>query len=323
MTSGKVILRTIKAAKKILIPLHVRPDGDVIGAALALAHFLKNLDKKTTVVSTDPIPEAISFLPGVKKIKIADPLALGLRQFDLLLLVDHAELARFTHAKDFNLPPQLPIVNIDHHLTNRKFGDLNYVDPNAPSTCELLYDLFKLWKVEITPDIAACLLTGVYTDTGGFIYPATTSSSLVKAADLIKRGADREMVVEHSFRSWPKTALKILTMIISNAKTRGATTYTSISYRDLQQNNKIKTDFSEIKSFAAANLLLAVRGIKTALIFTEEKPRKIRVTLRSRGNINVAQLANAMGGGGHRYSAGFDFNGPLKKAVSKTLKLLR
>src|SRR3989344_6901171 len=186
MDSPKTILKTLKTAKKILIPLHVRPDGDSVGSALALYHFLLDLGKKPTIVSADPSPEIFYFLPGIKRIKNIDPAKLDLDPFDVLLLVDNADLSRFTNTKDLTIPPKLLVVNIDHHVTNPNFGDLNYVVPDASSAAEVVYDLFHLWKAKITPEIANCLLTGIYTDTGGFLFPATTASSLTKAANLIR-----------------------------------------------------------------------------------------------------------------------------------------
>ena len=177
MDSPKTILKTIKAAKRILIPFHLRPDGDMVGSALACYHFLKGLGKKVALVSTDPIPNTFLFLPGAKRVKVIDPVELDLSKFNLLLLVDNGDPFRFSKAKRVDLPPQLLLINIDHHDSNREFGDLNYVIPDAASTAEILYDLFKFWKVKMTPNIAHCLLTAIYADTFGFLLGKTSADA--------------------------------------------------------------------------------------------------------------------------------------------------
>lgn len=322
MDSPKTILKTIKAANRILIPLHLRPDGDMVGSALACYHFLKGLGKKAVLTSADPVLDDFFFLPGAKRIKDADPTNLDLSKFDLILLIDNGDPFRYSQTARVNLPPQLLLINIDHHDSNREFGDLNYVDRNAASTAEILYDLFKFWKVKITPDIAICLLTAIYADTGGFLHSKTSAGSLSKAADLIKRGANRNKVVENAFRDWSPKAPKVWRIILNNMKTRKTVVYSQISYRELRKIGCSLEELSAAKSFGANTFLLAIKEVRAAAIFVEEKPKRIRVSLRSRGNLNIEKVARKMGGGGHINSAAFNYNGELKKVVSKTLKLL-
>lgn len=324
MDSPRNILRAVKAAKNILIPLHLRTDGDSVGSALACYHFFRSLNKKATVVSADPVPEFLLFLPGAKRIKVADPGSLPLEQFDLIFLTDTAGPERFSHTGRVKVPSQVILVNIDHHQSNRGFGDLNYVVANAASTAEIIYDLFRFWKVKITPEIANCLLTGIYTDTGGFLYSPTTAESHAKAADLIKRGGDRERVAESCFRSWTPKAIQLWSQILANARTRPGLAYSQITYPVLRKKvNASLEELSGIRAFAVSNLLLTIRGIRVAALFAEEKPRQIRVTLRSIGSADMGRIAERFGGGGHRNSAAFDYHGPLKEVVSKTVKMLK
>lgn len=323
MDSPRTILKTLKTAKRILIPLHVRPDGDSIGCALASYHFLKGLGKKATVVSADSVPENFFFLASARRIKVIDPAALDLSRFDLLLLVDSPNLSRLTYAKELFLPPQLLTIVVDHHVTNQGFGNLNYVNPQAAATAEVLDDLFKLWKVKITPEIATALLVGIYTDTFSFLSPATTAGSFTKAGDLVRRGAEQKKIIEDVFRSWTPKTLRVLAIILANAKTRHGVSYSTLSLKDLRSLGVAISDLAEIRSFAASNLLLPLRGVGVAAMFTEEKPKLIRVNLRSKSEFDVAKTAQAMGGGGHRHAAAFEYQGPLKEAVTKTLQLLR
>ncbi|MDP1710350.1 MAG: bifunctional oligoribonuclease/PAP phosphatase NrnA [candidate division WWE3 bacterium] len=323
MDSPRNILRAVKAAKRILIPLHLRPDGDAVGSALACYHFFRDLGKKVTVVSADPIPEIFLFLPGAKRIKVTDPSELPLERFDLVFLPDTGAPTRFSKAGKIELPPKVILINVDHHRGNPSFGDLNYIVEGAASAAEVLYDLFRLWKTPLTPEIANCLLTGIYTDTGGFLYPSTTADSLAKAANLIRKGADCTRVAEQSFRSWPPKALPLWSQILTNARIRKNVAYSQLPYTTLHKISYSQSELAGIRGFAVNNLLLAIQGVKAAVLFTEEKPRQARVTLRSVGNADVAKVAEHFGGGGHLNSAAFDYRGPLKKIISKTVKLLQ
>ncbi len=320
MDSPKTILRTLTAAKRILIPLHLHPDGDVVGSALAAYHFLKDLGKEAVVVSADPVPDSYFFLPAAKRIRHLDPSTLNLSKFDLLLFVDNGAPSRGSTMDHLELPSQLIVINIDHHKSNRNYGDLNYVVPNASATAEVLYDLLRTWKAMITPEIAGCLLTGIYTDTGSFLLPSASASSLAKAADLIKRGADRTEIAEKAFRSWPPQALQVWELILNHAKIKGGVSYSWLSFGGKRPTNHTKSELSGVRSSAVNNLLLAIDGVKVALLFTEERPKKIRVTLRSRGGFDVGKIADKMGGGGHLNSAAFRTQGPLKEVIAETLR---
>lgn len=295
----------------------------MVGSALATYNFLKGLGKEVTLASADPIPEVCLFLPAVEKIKIIDPRELSLEKFDLIFLADNGSPNRFSNGGKIEIPSKTILINIDHHKSNRNFGDLNYVVSKAVATAEVLYDLVRAWKLPINPEIATCLLTGLYTDTGGFIYPSTTADSLSKAADLIRRGADRDVIAENSFRSWSPKALPIWSQILTNTKIRGAIAYSQIKYPDLRKINPSQSEMSGIRAFAVNNLILSIRGVRAAALFTEEKPRQVRVTLRSIGNADMIKIAEKFGGGGHLNSAAFNYQGALKEVVTKTVKLLQ
>jgi phosphoesterase RecJ-like protein len=199
---------------------------------------------------------------------------------------------------------------------------LNYVNKNASAAAEILFDLFKAWKVNITETIATCLLTAIYTDSLGFASKKTSAETLAKAAHLIKRGADREKVVEKTFQSWSPQAFKVWTTLLSNMKIRKSIAYSQISYKELRKTGCSVEDLSPARGFAASKLLLPITEVKAAAIFTEEKPNKVRVSMRSKGRFSIEKIAKMMGGGGHATSSAFDYNGKLKDAVSKTLKHL-
>ncbi|NIT03796.1 hypothetical protein GTO10_02590 [Candidatus Saccharibacteria bacterium] len=323
MDSPKTILKTLKAAKIILIPFHRRPDGDMVGSALAVYHFLKSLGKKSILISADPIPENFLFLPGAKRIKMEDPAELDLSDIDVILLLDNGDPFRFTKNGRVDLPPKLLMVNIDHHDSNRGFGDLNYVVPKAASTTEILFDLFKAWRIPIGDKIATCLLTGIYTDTAGFLLPKTSHGTISKAGELVKKGGDRKAVVDKAFQSWPVKAFRVWTTLLDNAKLKGSVAYSTLSYQEVKALGCTPADLAAARGFAAGALLLAVDKVKRALVFSEETPKTVRVSMRAKPGFSVDRVAKQFGGGGHTTSSAFDFEGPLKKAVSKTLHLIR
>lgn len=322
MDSPNKILKALKQAKKILIPLHVNVDGDSVGSALVLQRFLESWGKQVNVVSADPVPTNLLFLSGAKRIKNFDPADLNLTKYDLLLITDVSSLSRFSRKENFQLPAEIKTLNIDHHASGTKrIADLKYVNPNASSTAELLFDLMKHWKVKVTPEIAQCLLAGIITDTGRFQYASTTPEVLEKSAELIRLGANREEIVFYIYRSWPLPVLSLWATLLSNAKLKGGVLYTTLSQRELKNLKLEDADLSTARSYAASELLRAVKGTEVAVIFTDEE-EKIHVNLRSRMGINVGKVAEMLGGGGHSRSAAFDFKGDLKTAVAETLKLL-
>ena len=247
---------------------------------------------------------------------------MDLAKFDLIILLDNGDPFRYSKAGRVDLPPQLLLINIDHHDSNREFGDLNYVNENAAATAEILLDLFQAWKVNITPDMANCLLTAIYTDTIGFMSKKTSAETLTKAAYLIKRGANREKIVENAFQSWSPKTPQIWSVLLNNMKTRKSIAYSQISYKDLKKTGCTSEELSSARGFAASELLLPINNIKAAAIFTEENPKQIRVSMRSKGRFNVENVAKIMGGGGHANSAALNHAGNLKDAVSKTLQHL-
>ncbi|OGC44352.1 hypothetical protein A2V54_03160 [candidate division WWE3 bacterium RBG_19FT_COMBO_53_11] len=323
MDSPRNILRTLKESKRILIPLHLRPDGDSIGSALASYHLFRNMGKKVVVASADPLPEVLLFLPAAKRIKIVDPENLPLENFDLVFLPDISSPNLISSAGKLNFPAQTILVNVDHHKSNRNYGDLNYVIPKASATAEIIYDLARAWKMPIPPEVADCLLTGIYTDTGGFLYPSTTADSLEKASELIRGGANRDAVAENSFRSWSPKAIKLWALILANARIRKNVAYSQVPYSQLKTINYSQSEFAGIRGFAVSNLLLSIKDVRAAALFTESKPRQIRVNLRSIGNLDISKIAEKWGGGGHSNSAVFDYRGPIKDIVPKTVKLLQ
>ena len=322
MDSPKVILKTLKSAKNIIIPLHLRPDGDMVGSALAFYHFLKDLGKKVTVVSADPITPELLFLTAAKRIKIQDPAKLDLAKFETMLLCDNGDERRYSKQGKVSLPPKMVVINIDHHDSNVNFGDLNYVDKKAVSATQVIYEIFRLSKTPISPTVAQCLLTGLYTDSNSFTSSKTSDSSLTAGAELVKRGAQPQKVIENAFWSWSTQAPLLWQIILDNFKTRKGVAYSFISEEERKKVKATLAEVSAAKAFAAQNLMMAVHKIRASIVFVEENPQLIRVSLRSKGRFDVGKIAHELGGGGHTNSAAFDYHGTLRTALRNVVRFV-
>ena len=302
--------------------MHLRPDGDMVGSALAFYHFLKEQGKKVTVASTDPITPELLFLPAAKRIKIQDPATLDLTNYEVMLLCDNGDERRFSKKGKVSLPSKMVLINIDHHDSNQSFGDLNYIDKKAASATQVIYEIFKLAKTPISPTVAQCLLTGLYTDSASFTAIKTSSFALSAAADLVTRGASVQKVVENAFWSWSPQAPLLWQFILDNLKTRKGIAYSFISEKERKKAKATLAEVSAAKAFAAQNLMMAVHKIRASIVFVEENPQLIRVSLRSKGRFDVGKIAHDLGGGGHTNSAAFDYHGTLKAAMRSVVRIV-
>lgn len=322
MDSPNEILKALKRARKILLPIHINIDGDSVGAVLALRWILKDWKKNVTVVTTDPLAEIYLFLPGAKEVKRSDPAKMDLSKYDLFAALDNGSLSRFSRKKDFKLPSDLMVLNIDHHQTNACYGDLNYVLPQISSTAEILYDLMKDWNLKINKEVASCLLTGIFTDTGGFRYECTTPESMEKAAKLSRTGVDYAEVVNQMTRSWSSAAINLWAKILKNLRIRKRFAYSTLTLEEVRETSIEQQELSGARTFALSYFLRAVKNTDITILFYEERKGWVRCSLRSREGFDVANLAEKMGGGGHTNSAAFDFQGKMKEAIEKTTELV-
>jgi len=321
MGNATEILRALRRAKRVLIPLHLNPDGDAVGSALALGHLLESWKTSVETISADPIPRKLLFLPGTEKIRQVDLSALDLNDYDLLLLADANKLRRFTRKKDLQLPKGLVVACIDHHPNSIPHPILSYIHPEASSATELIFDLMKSWKEKITPEMAQCLLTGILTDTGHFRYRLVTPELLEKAAELVRLGADQNKITLRIYYSWSPSALALWATLLNNAKIKDRILYTTLSRTEIEKIGIESSELSNARAYATSELLRAITGTKAAAVFTEEE-EGIHVNLRSRIEADVGKVAATFGGGGHKRAAAFTFKGTLEKAVDKTLELL-
>ncbi len=322
MAYSAKMLRLLKDSKRVLVPLHLHPDADSMGSALGLKLILEGWNKKVDVVSADPLPENLLFLPKAETIKRIDPASIGRRKHSLLVLLDGNELRRFAHRDWPKWVGSIPTIIIDHH-TDRTQGlkGLSLIHPEITSTAEMIFDLAKIWKTKISPKIAQCLLTGILADTGHFRYCSTTPEVLEKAAELIRYGANQNEITRYIFYSWPPAVINLWKILLKNARIKNRFLYTTLSWEETARANVEERNLSNAKAYTANELLGAIAGTKAVAIFAEEDGY-VRVNLRSRTQSNVDRIATALGGGGHKRAAAFNFKGSIREAIQITTKLL-
>ena len=316
----KRIFEEIKKADRILMHLHLGPDGDSLGSVLAVWRWLESLGKKVTVVSFDPVAEEFGFLEEVKKVKKADAAKLDFSQFDLWLALDSSDWNMITKNKNFRPPEDLMLINIDHHKTNVNYGKLNLVLPEKSSVAEVLFELFKRWKVEIDKKIATRLFLGIFMDTGGFFYLNTSPDTMRIGAELLERGADKERIVLEVYRSKPLKTLEYWAAVLARMKIdkRGKFVISTIPREILKGLELGKSE----RGGAAGQFLPLVKDTDFGVLLDEENPGEVSGSLRARTDFDVSKIAVAMGGGGHKAAAGFRMKGSIEEVEKKLRKVI-
>ncbi|ADU66358.1 bifunctional oligoribonuclease/PAP phosphatase NrnA [Desulfurispirillum indicum] len=287
------ILSLMSSCQRPGIFSHVNPDGDTIGCALALYHRFTAMGKDPVVLCESSIPREYAFLPGARNYRKQIP-----ADVDALFIVDTSTVDRFGN---FELPPGVPTVNIDHHITNRGYADYNYVIGEAPATATLIYELLeKLGPLVF--DEALCLYTALFTDTGGFRYASSNVQSHLIAAKLLAKGIDPWQVTVEIYESmtWEKVQLykRCLDRVVFDRKKAIAWSYLTLS--DLQETGTVASDTDGF-----INSLRAIDGVEVAVFVRQDTADSFKVSFRSKGNIDVSAISEAFGGGGHRNAGGF------------------
>ncbi|OGY41342.1 MAG: hypothetical protein A2Y67_01215 [Candidatus Buchananbacteria bacterium RBG_13_39_9] len=297
------ILDKIKKAAYPLIISHENPDGDTLGASLALANFLDKEKINHQHFCIDKPAPYFSFLPKIEKL-ITDYRLINLARHDLVLAIDCGSLARTGISSDLQkIKDKTSLINIDHHQSNDHFGHYNLVQPQTSSTSEIVYNFFQHNKIAIDKYIATNLLTGILSDTMNFTNASTTDDSLKIASNLLKVGARVNQITSSLTQNKDLNSLKLWGKILSRLSfvPEDNFAFTYISQKDLSEN-QIEAD----KIDGLANFLTALEDVDFILVLTEEADGTIKGNLRTtKDNIDVAKLAQGFNGGGHQKAAGF------------------
>ncbi|MFN8590464.1 MAG: bifunctional oligoribonuclease/PAP phosphatase NrnA [Thermomicrobiales bacterium] len=298
----------LRDAKTVLMPTHQNVDADGLSSPLAMRMALAAYGVDAYPVITDgDFPSNLRFLPDVESVLVYGKD--DLPEYDVLCLIDCADRRRLGNfAKDdpSRLDGRVPIINIDHHITNDRFGAVNIVEPEASSSAEIVAEILKLWNTEVTPEIARALLAGIYGDTLGLRTPSTTPHTIRAVADLVERGAELEPVVDQLFRLKPRSTICLWEHALHNIRWAGPIIWTEMTRDGFSQCGA-----EMVEAEGIVNFLAGTQGSRVAVILYQDEDRNgWRVSLRGlEKNIDVAAIAAHFGGGGHPRAAGAHISG--------------
>lgn len=315
-SSIAALIEAFRSYPRFLITSHARPDGDAIGSVLAMSELLTQLGAECRVVLLDEIPAIYRSLPGIDTIvHVADVRDI---EPDLSVPAVLLECDGIPRTGLQGLEGRF-LVNIDHHASGREFGNVNWIDECACAVAEMVYRIAVAAKVTITPSMATCLYTAILSDTGSFTYPSTTSDTFAVAHDLAEHGANPSQIARDIYFSNPESKIRLLGAALSNLHIDGPLAWSWITANDMDRAGAGAEDCEGV-----VNYLISIAGVESA-VFLREVPSadQYRLSIRSKGKIDVAQIAESFGGGGHRSASGCTLDGPLTVATERILSQLR
>lgn len=308
------VVDLLKQKSSFLLTAHIFPDGDNIGSLLALRSGLLKLGKQVQVVIDDNVPATYHFLEGINNIMRPEDVR---RDFEVLIVLDTSSVDRIGFVQDF-IDKRIILANIDHHISNTGFGDVQYVNPVAAATAEIVFELLAELDISIDREIANAIFTGIATDCGFFKYANTTARTMEIAGKMIALGA-KPNEVSDAVETKSPVALKLLARVLDRIQitAKGKLAWLSID-EDLLTSVGAQQDDTD----GFINYARYIEGVEVAVLFREVPGRGVKVSMRSKDNIDVSQIALHFGGGGHQKAAGCSFAVPLDEAKEKVLKAI-
>ncbi len=292
------VLQILKKARRVLIATHIFPDGDALGSQLALGFALEAAGKEVYFYSEEPVSHTLDFLPGSDRLITELP---GDATFDCAVSLDCGDKRRLGEGAD-QLLRYKPFIAIDHHAGHQHFADFSWVDEHRSSTGEMIYDLLCLLGCEISQQTAYCLYTAILTDTGSFKYDSTTAHTLRVAADLLDSGVKPAEICGHIFDNYNKNRLHLLEAVLGTLSLHADDT---IAFVSVSQELLNSTGSSLADTELFINFPRSLRSVKVAVFLKETADNIIGVSMRAKGEVDVAEVARSFRGGGHRNAAGF------------------
>ena len=319
MTTENVSFTTIReqidAHDRFVLLSHVRPDADAIGSQLGLAHSLLELGKEVTLLTEDGVPSSLAFLPGTDLIKTPDHST----EIDaeVVFALDTATKPRLGDKVNAAVAGIPHWINIDHHITNPRYANLNHIDSNAPATGEILYDFLDSTEMPIPQASAENLYAAISTDTGSFQFPSTTAKTYRIGASLLEKGVRIGEINQLLYENFPFRRIELLRELLNSLKVTGDGKVASWRLtQETVQRLGLELDDSE----GLIDHLRSIQGVHVAVFFEELDTGKIRVSSRSKDDrVDVGQVCGHFGGGGHKLAAGARMTGPIETAESKFL----
>jgi phosphoesterase RecJ-like protein len=308
---------TLESLKKLVhhnqsfcIASHINPEYDAIGSTVALGLGLKKLGKSIYLFNKDGVPDAVAFLPSSNLVTSVVPE----QTFDVLFIVDCGGIDRI----GVNTIKAHKVAIIDHHIPTSEQGDVRWIDPQAGAAGELIYLFLRYINVRIDNDMALNLYTSIFTDTGGCRYSNTTAQTMRILADLLEQGVDTEKLNEALYESLPLRRLKLLGHSLSHLQKEGPISWLTVTQETYRETGAIPEDTESLVNYPRM-----IKDVTVALLFRELEKDTFKVSLRSKGSINVTDIASIFGGGGHRNAAGCTVHGSIEDVQKKVLAAVR
>lgn len=307
------IAAALEERENILVASHVRPDGDALGSTIAFALWLRSLGKKVTAWNEDGVLQKFRYLPEFEIVSApgGEP-----RVFDAVVALDTSVKNRLGTVLDAVSSTPL-LVNMDHHVSNIGYGDMNYIDPSAPATGQIIFEFFKDRGVEITPEMATNLFAAISTDTGSFQYSGTDRRTFAAASALVEAGVNVAELSRQMYESQPRRRLELLRHALNEAKFScdGHLASFSLSLASVEELGVLPEDNEGI-----IDHLRSVEGVVAAVFFEELPEGRVRVSSRSKDErVNMSEICGQFGGGGHPLAAGARMKGSLAEVEEKFL----
>ncbi len=312
------VLSAISGLKHVITVSHVVPDADALGSMYAVAAALDGGGRRVAVsLPEGSLSQRLRFLTEMAAVPVAMPADFD--SADGFIVLDTAKASRCNVGaalKDTDWSAGRPVINIDHHDTNTRFGTANWIVGGASSTCELAYNLLSALGRPVSAPVASLLYAGIQTDTLGFSLPSTTPSALMAASELVALGADVGTLGERLGRSLAASEFALLRVIYDNTRVLagGRLAYSSASFEEIQTAGCTAADIDD-----QINVPRSLDGVELALLFTEGRQGKTRINFRGSGNVTVTDLAAAFGGGGHAQASGAVLDCGLRQAIDQVI----
>lgn len=305
---------SIRSANTILIVSHIFPDGDAVGTLLGLGESLRALGKRVCGAIDGGLPPALTFLP--QSTAIASDVSEG--EFDLLIAVDSSDIERIGISGAYGLDHSKQVINLDHHATNTRYGDIHLIVPGAVAAAEVAFDLLSFMGIELQYDAAYALLTGLVTDTQGFRIHATNARTLEIAQALMKRGAPLPEIMAMTLNRRPYQDIELWKLVLPSVTLEAGLISAIITLNDYARSG-----VDAMSDGGLVNHLVNVDRAKVSVVFKELRANEIEVSFRSEPGYDVASLAYLLGGGGHHQASGCTIEGALLRVRDRVLPLAR
>jgi phosphoesterase RecJ-like protein len=311
-TSGvEDVLRKIGEHERFVLTSHARPDGDAVGSALACCQILRAMGKHADVVLHDGVPRVYRSLPFANEV-VQSSQVMGSYDSAIILECDSIHRTRLEGLDGRFL------ISIDHHVSGRPFAHINWIDPHAVATAEMVFRLAREAGVRFSPEVATCLYTALMTDTGSFMFQGTNENTFALARELVLAGADPAHCAQGIYFAHSEAKIRLLGEALRSLNVDGNLAYAFVMQKQMERCGAIEEDCEGL-----VNYVLSIGGVEVAAFFRELPGGRYRVSLRSKGKMDVAHVAESFGGGGHQCASGCSVDGPLADAVRQILAQLR